>query len=313
MPRRERLRPVAERSGLAGDRRAKQLGQFDQLLFAAAPGDFVADADERILGLDQHARRFLDILLVGADTHRHIEFAALPDLRFGVLGERIGRQRQEHGAAGRRRGEFQGAPRGLRHRLRRLRLPVPFGDRLGHQLVVVDLLPLIAAKLVLADRGDRDQHRDLVLVGIHHLRHGVGQADIGDHDNAGAPRRARVAVRHAGDRAFLHALDDLDLRHVDERVEDRMIAGRRIEEDIFDAGRLELLDEQLAAVALDFTDRRRRRRGGSRRFATARTEWREILRHRLGGHRAHAERAQAGHQLAARQTLIEVLFDQLLH
>ena len=314
MPGRKRLRPVAERTGLAGDRRTEQFCKFDQFFVATAPGDFVADADERILRFNKHARRFLDILLVGTDAHGHVEFAAFPDLRLGVLVERIGRQRQEHRSARRRRSKFQRAPRGLGHRRCRLRLPVPLGNRLGHQLVVIDFLPLIAAEFVLTDRGDRNQHRNLIFVGVDHLRHGIGQADIGDHDHAGAPRRARVAVRHGGDRAFLYALDDRDLGYIDERVEDRMIARRRIEEDVFDAGRLELFDEQLAAVAFDFTDRRgRRRRGGSSCFAAARTERCEILRHRLGGDRAHAERAQAGDELSARQALIEVLFDQFLH
>ncbi len=192
MPGRERLRPIAERSGLAGNRRAEQFGKLDQFLLAAAPGDLVADAEQRIFGFDEPARGLLDVFLVGANAHRHVEFAALPDLRLAVLLERVGRQGEEHRPAGRRRGEFQGAARGFRHRFRRLRLPEPFGDRLGHQFVVVDLLPLIAAQLVLTDRGDRDQHRNLVLKSVDHLRHGVGQADIGDDDDAGAPRRARI-------------------------------------------------------------------------------------------------------------------------
>ena len=164
--------------------------------------------------------------------------------------------------------------------------------------MVVGLLPLIAAKRVLIDRRDGDQHRNLVLEGVDHLGHGVGQADIGDHDHAGASRGARVTVRHGGHGAFLNALDEFDLGHVDERIEDGMVAGGGIEEDIFDAGRLQLLNEQLAAVALDFADCRRRDRLAGCRSA-ALPEGREILRHSLGGDAAHADRAQAGDKLPA--------------
>ena len=189
MPGRERFRPIAEIAHLAGDRRAEQLGELEQLLLAAAPGDLVADADQRVLRFDQHARRLLDVVLVGTDAHRHVELAALPDLRLGMTVQRIGRQRQEHRPARRRRSEFQAAPRGLGDRRGRLRLPEPFGDRLRHQLVMIGLLPLVAAERVLIDRRDCDQHRNLVLPGVDHLGHGVGQADIGDDDDAGAARR----------------------------------------------------------------------------------------------------------------------------
>ena len=156
MPGRERFRPIAEVAHLAGDRRAEKLGKLDQFLLAATPGDFVADADQRVLCLDQHARGFLDIVFVGADAHRYVELAALPDLRLGTPVQRIGRQRQEHRAAWRRGSEFQPAPRGLGDRRGRLRLPEPFGDRLGHQLVMIGLLPLIAAECVLIHRRHRD-------------------------------------------------------------------------------------------------------------------------------------------------------------
>ena len=81
MPRRERLRPEAERSRLAGDRQAEQLGELDQLLVGAAPGDLVADAHQRVLRLEQHARGLLDVVLVGTDAHRHVELRLVPDRR----------------------------------------------------------------------------------------------------------------------------------------------------------------------------------------------------------------------------------------
>ena len=108
---------------------------------------------------------------------------------------------------------------------------------------MIGLLPLVAAERVLIDGGHRDQHRNLVLPGVDHLGHGVGQTDIGDDHHAGAPRRPRIAVGHGDHGAFLNAFDQIDLRHVDQRVEDRMVAGRGIEEDVLDARRLELLDE----------------------------------------------------------------------
>ena len=114
MPGRERLRPIAEhcpsrRRPAAPSSSASSINSFwprHQVIF-------VADADQRVLRLDQHARRLLDVVLVGTDAHRHVELAALPDLRLGAAVQRIGRQRQEHRAARRRRGEFHAAPRGL--------------------------------------------------------------------------------------------------------------------------------------------------------------------------------------------------------
>jgi len=101
----------------------------------------------------------------------------------------------------------------------------------------------------------------------------------------------------------VNALDDLDAGLVHQGIEDRIIAGRRIEEHVFDAGGLELSHEQRAARALHLPHcRGRRRRGRSER-----------LRHRPYCPGAHAERAQAGHQLAARHPVVEILLDQLLH
>jgi hypothetical protein len=175
--------------------------------------------------------------------------------------------------------------------------------------VVVGLLELVAAQRILIDRGHRDQQRNLVLPAIDHLGHRVRQADIGDDYDTGAPRCAGIAVGHRHHGAFLDALDQMNLGHVDQCVENRMVAGRGIEEDVFDARRLELRHEQRAAIALDVADG-----GGSRcgaRLALA--QWREILRYRLCRDAAHAERAQPGDQLPPRQALVEILFDQFLH
>ena len=111
------------------------------------------------------------------------------------------------------------------------------------------------------------------------------------------PGGARIAVGHGNHGAFLNAFDQIDLRHVDQRIEDRMIAGRGIEENMLDAGRLELLDKQSSAIALDLADRG----GGSVRHGRGALRGRgEILRHRFGCHSAHAERAQSGDKLPAR-------------
>ena len=163
--------------------------------------------------------------------------------------------------------------------------------------MMVGLLPLVAPQRVLIDRRDRNQHRNLVLPGVDHLGHGIGQADIGDDNDAGAAGGARITVGHGDHGAFLNAFDQVDLRHVDQRIEDRMIAGRGIEEDVLDAGGLELLDKQPATVALDFADRGGNRLGRRRRALGGRGK---ILRHRFGRHGAHAERAQSGDKLPAR-------------
>ena len=172
---------------------------------------------------------------------------------------------------------------------------------------MIGLLEQIAAECVLLHRGDRDHDRDLVLPAVDHLRHGVGQADICDDDDAGLARCAGIAVGHGDHGAFVDALDQLDRGLVDERVEDRIVAGRRIEEDMLDARGLELLHEQRAAGALHLAH------GGGGRGGRALPEGLERLRHRLGGDGAHAERAQAGHKLPARHAVVEILLDEILH
>ena len=76
---RKRLRPEAERASLAGDGQAEELGEIDQLLAGAAPAGFVADAHQRVLGLEQHARGLGDVVLVGTDAHGHVELGLVPD------------------------------------------------------------------------------------------------------------------------------------------------------------------------------------------------------------------------------------------
>ena len=121
---------------------------------------------------------------------------------------------------------------------------------------MLGFLGRLAAEYLVADRGDRHHDRDIVLEAVDHLGHRIGQPDIGDDDDAGLAGGPRIAVGHGDHGTFLHALDELDVGLVDERVEDRRVAGRRVEEDVFDAGRLELRDEQRTAGAAHFAYRR---------------------------------------------------------
>ena len=80
----------------------------------------------------------------------------------------------------------------------------------------------LVAELALADRGpDRHDERGRCPAQlVDHLGHGVGQADIGDHDDGGLAGRARaVAVPAMATTApSLHALDKLDARLVPTRA-----------------------------------------------------------------------------------------------
>jgi len=60
--------------------------------------------------------------------------------------------------------------------------------------------------LLRSERCDHQQQRDAVLVGVDELRQAVRQTDVGNAANARLARHARVAVGHADDDAFLHAL-----------------------------------------------------------------------------------------------------------
>ena len=174
MSRRERPRPVTQRTVLAGHRNAEQLSQFDDLLAGAAPGQLVADAHQRILRFDQRPRRLLDGLLVGPDVHRHIELRMIPDAGRRLFTQHIGRQRQKHWTARRCRRELHAAADRRRDRGRGHRLPEPLGDRPCHRLGMVGILELVAAHVVLFDRSDRDQQRDLIFPTVDHLGHGIG-------------------------------------------------------------------------------------------------------------------------------------------
>ncbi len=307
MPGRERPRPEAERAHLSGHRQAEQFGKLDQLVAGSAPGGLVADAHQRVVCFEQHARGFFDIVLVRTDAHGHVELGLLPDGRGCLLAQRIGGKRNEHRAARRGGGELHAAADGVRDRARGLRRPVPFGDGLRHDLAVVRLLKKVSAKRALLHRGDRHHNGDLILPAVDHLRHGIGQPDIRHDDDAGLAGNARIAVRHGNHRAFVNALDQLDAGLVDERIENRIIAGRRVEEDMPHTGGLELLHEKRAAGSLH------RPHGGRRRRCRGLAEGRERLRHRPGGETAHAERAQPGHQPAAGNSVVEILLDQILH
>ena len=170
---------------------------------------------------------------------------------------------------------------------------------------MVALLEQVTPERVLLHRGDGDEDRNLVLPAVDHLRHGIGQTDIGDDDDAGLARRARIAVGHGDHGAFVDALDQVDGGLVHQCVEDRIVAGRRVEEDVLHACGLELLHEQSAARSLH-----RAHGGGGRRALAERLE---RLRHRLDRGGAHAERAQPGHQLSARHPVVQILLDQLFH
>ena len=108
----------------------------------------------------------------------------------------------------------------------------------------------------------------LVLPAVDHLRHGVGQADIGHDHHAELAGGSRIAVGHGDHGALLDALDQRDAGLVDQRVEDRVVAGRGVEEDVLDASRLELRDEQRTARALDLAHRA----GGARAALAERFE-----------------------------------------
>jgi hypothetical protein len=125
-----------------------------------------------------------------------------------------------------------------------------------------------------------------------------------DHDT-GLARRPGIAVGHGDHGAFVDALDQVDAGLVHQRIEDRIVAGRRVEKDVLDAGGLELLHEQRAARSLH------RAHGGGGRAALA--EGLQRLRHRLDRGGAHAERAQSGHELPARHPMVQILLDQLFH
>jgi hypothetical protein len=116
---------------------------------------------------------------------------------------------------------------------------------------------------------------------------------------------AGIAIGHGDHGAFVDALDQVDGRLVHQRIEDRIIARCRVEEDVLDAGGLELLHEQRAARSLHLAHG-----GGGRRTLAERLE---RLRHRLDGGGAHAQRAQAGHELTARHPMIQILLDQFFH
>ena len=185
--------------------------------------------------------------------------------------------------------------------------PIPFGDRLQHRLLMVVILWVVAAHRGLAESRHDEQHRYAVLVGIDELRHSVGKPDIGDARHSRLAREPRIAVGHRDDGALLHALDQGDFRHVDQRVVDGRIAGRRVEEDVFHVGRLELLDEEHPAGAANVAHR------AGRGLGCLRAHRSERLGHRFRRNRAQSDCAQARHERATRDPVIEILLDQVFH
>src|SRR5579863_6126851 len=106
-----------------------------------------------------------------------------------------------------------------------------------------------------AECRDGEQHGDAIFPAVDQLGHAAGQAYIGDLGNTDLAGDAGVAVGHGNDGAFLNAFDELDFRHVNQRIIDRSVTGRWIEKDEFRAGGFELLDIELAAGAGNLADR----------------------------------------------------------
>ena len=159
---RERFRPHPELAA-TGHRKAEQLGKLDHLALALTQRDFIADRQERVLGLDQQARNGLDVLLVGANPHRHVE-QFLVHHRCAPLGaQHVVGNGEEHRAARRSRGELERAPHGLGNSSDGLCLPVPFGQRRQHVFLMLVFLRSVAADLLLRERADDQQQRDAVL------------------------------------------------------------------------------------------------------------------------------------------------------
>ncbi len=305
--RRERLRPIAL-PGLAAHREAEQLGELHDFAFGVVLGDLVADREQRVLRLDQHLGDGLDVLVIRPDLHRDIEEAAVIDRGRRLAAQQIVRDREEDGAGRRRLREFQDAPRHIGDVRRRFRQPPILGDRRHHLLLMLVILRVVAAFDLGAESGDRQQHRNVILVAVDELRHAVRQADIGDMGNAELARQPRIAVGHRDHRAFLDALDELDLGDVDQRVIERRVAGRRIEEDVFHASGFELLHVKRAAIATHLADRAAGR-GLLRHGRRDRQRIDDRFRHPT----RQAGRTEAPHQRAPRNSILQILLDEIFH
>ena len=171
-----------------------------------------------------------------------------PDLNVGFFVHHVGRDGDEDGASCRLGGVLEGAAQQDGHLGGVSGLRGPLGDRLGQadEIARQDRLLRRATLLVLA--GVDDQRR-AGAVGVVEHAHRVAEAG---HDvqlqERGPSRGARVAVRDAGGDGLLQRQDVLELRVVLEGVDERLLGGAGVAEDVLRPLGEELFDHGVAAA-----------------------------------------------------------------
>lgn len=90
---------------------------------------------------------------------------------------------------------------------------------------MVVVLRMVAPGDFSAECRDGKEDGDAIFPAVYQLGHAAGQTYIGDVGNADLAGDAGVAVGHGNDGAFLNAFDELDFRHVNQRIIDRSVTG----------------------------------------------------------------------------------------
>ena len=219
---------------------------FSRVLSAPARATSSPATMVGFFGGDDQPRHRLDAGRIG--TARRKEVRGLAGRYAGLLLHDVDRQRHEHRASRRLVGDLEGALQDRSHLVGALDLHAPFGDgrRDRGEVVAQHGIAQPEPRVLLAGRHD---HRRVVLERA--VDHADGVAQPGRHvqiDERRLAARLAVEIRGADRHALMQMHDVLELRIVEQRIEQRALGRAGIAEDAIDAVGQKRLQEHLTSA-----------------------------------------------------------------
>jgi len=225
--------------------RAGQFGELHELGLAAADRDAVADEDHRGAGVDEQASDALGRLGAGADFR--VDIIRREDLGLGLLVHHVCRYGDERRAARRFQRQLEGAAQEDGQFGGVAGLDGPLRERLGQAHDVAREERVLAGAALRVLTGVDDERCAGAERVVKHA-HRVAEAGRDVQLQEGRPARgARVTVGDARRDAFVEREYVFELRVVLQGVQEALLGGAGIAEDVLRTVCQELLDHQVPA------------------------------------------------------------------
>ena len=237
---------IATAQPLEPHRGAELLRELDQRAHGAGPRDIVARDDGRARRRQQQPGHGGDACRIGPGRGKGM--AGRAGGNGGLLLHDIDGQGHEYRPGRRLVGDLEGALQDRAQLIGRLDLHAPLGDGGGdgREIVAEHGIAQAEPRILLARGHD---HRRVVLERA--VDHADGIAEAGRHVKVHESRlaaRLGIEVRGTCRHALVQMHDVLDLRIVEQRVEQRALGGAGIAEDAIDAVIEQRLEEYLTTA-----------------------------------------------------------------